>query len=301
MRIRVLIAALAAAPFAAAQEEDLAARRGEIGARWWASTAQTKINRRTQGLDPAFADHRSILLYDNLDANTLELFARYNFRNAVFLKGMAGAGWISRGELDLEDFNSQGQKFSGTHSSLWHGRLAYGTGDLGYQWLLRGGGSWLGLFAGYADWTEQYEAYGASAGSAAGEVTRDAAFIGNKLRWRALRLGVAGELALGRLRLSADLAMLPYATVRNEDSHYLRSDLGPVPNIFDKGEGWGAQLEAQLRYAVARSTDFALGARYWYAEVRKGTTTFQNVRGEAPLDGLYTKRAGVTMSLTRRW
>ena len=307
MRVRALALALALSPAAAFAQDALpAARRGDFGVRYWLSTGETKISHNAQGLDPTLGDPTSVLLYENLDANGLELFGRQNFRNNLFLKGTLGVGQINRGSFDDEDFNLGQVKFSDTTSSVTQGGIGYGTLDFGYQWVLRGGAVSLGVFAGFTQWTEDVDAYGATdhMGFIGGDISRDTLVISNKVRWRALRVGFAGDFAFGsRLRLSLDLAVSPYAKLRNEDSHHLRTDLGPVPNIIDEGEGWGVQWDAELRYEIMRRTELGIGLRYWYLEAREGTTRFTNVPGtaEAPIVDFYSMRTGVTVGLRRTW
>jgi len=305
LRIRVLVFALVFSANAFGEEALPAAQRGELGVRWWVSTGETKLSHNAQGLDPTLGNPTSVLVYENLDANVLEIFGRQNFRNNLFLKGTLGIGEVNRGAFDDEDFNAGQVKFSDTTSSVTQGRIGYGTLDLGYQWVLREGAVTLGVFGGFGQWTEDYDAYGASdhLGFIGGDISRDVNVISNKVRWRALRVGFAGNFVFGRARLSLDLAAVPYAQMRNEDSHHLRSDLGPVPNIIDEGEGWGAQLDAELRYEIMRRTELGVGLRFWYMEVRDGTTDFKNHPGaaEAPLVDFYTWRTGVTISLRRTW
>ena len=318
MRIRVLtfilaILAFALSPAAAAQDEWPAARRGDFGVRWWGSTGETKISHNAQGLDPTLGNPTSVLVYENLDANTFELFARQNFRNDLFLKALVGGGNLNRGAFDDEDFNAGQVKFSDTTSSVTQGRIGYGVIDFGRQWVLNEGAVILGVFGGFSQWTEQYDAYGATdhLGFIGGDISRDVNVISNKVRWRALRAGFTGQFALGRARLSVDAALVPYAKMHNEDSHHLRAQpvgsnpfaLGPVPNIIDEGDGWGAQLDAELRYEIMRRTELAVGWRFWYLEVRDGTTDFRNFNfaEEAPLVDFYTWRTGLTISLRRTW
>ncbi len=287
-----------------AQDPLAPAKRGELGVRWWVSSGETKISHNAQNLDPTAGNPTSVLLYHDLDAHVLELFGRQNFRNGFFLKGALGVGRINSGAFEDEDFDFGQVKFSDTTSSVPQGRISYGIVDIGRHWVLRQGAASIGLFAGFAQWSEGYDAFGATdhIGFIGGDISGDVNVVSNKVRWRALRVGVAGEFVMRRARLTLDLAAVPYAEMRNEDSHHLRADLGPVPNIIDKGHGWGVQLDAELRYEVARRTELGIGARYWYMEVRDGTTDFHNfANAEAPLVEFYTRRSGVMLSLRRTW
>jgi hypothetical protein len=316
MRIRILslFLALAAAPAFAEEPLPLAeasvaepslARRGDLGVRYWLSTGETKRSHNAQGFDPTLGNPTSVLLYENLDANVLELFGRQNFRNNMFLKGTLGVGRINRGSFDDKDFERGQVLTDHTTSSVAEGRIGYGTIDLGYQWVLRDGAVTLGVYGGFTQWTEEVDAYGATDHvGTIGDISRNTLVITNKAVWRALRVGFAGEFAFGtRLRLALDLAAVPYARVRDEDSHYLRDDLGPVPNIILEGEGWGVQWDAELRYEIARRTELGIGVRYWHMEIIDGTRQLPNFPGfpELPLTELYSSRVGVTLSLRRVW
>jgi hypothetical protein len=204
-------------------------------------------------------------------------------------------------------------KFSDTTSSVPSGWIGYGTIDVGRsEWTLRQGRTTLGAFVGYNQWTESVDGYGATdhLGFIGGDISRDTKVITNKVTWRSLRVGLAAGLGLGeRTRLSADLAFIPYAKARNEDSHYLRTDpsdpiffLGPVPNIIIEGEGRGAQLDAELRHAITPRTELGIGVRYWYLKATKGTRTVPAFPGnETPIVELYSLRTGVTFSFRHLW
>jgi hypothetical protein len=121
--------------------------------------------------------------------------------------------------------------------------------------------------------------------------------ISNKATWKSLRIGLAATAAIGeRGQFVADLAYIPYSKVRNEDSHHLRDDLGPVPNVIKEGVGTGVQLDFELRYEIFRRTLLGVGARYWRLKADYGTD-----RTDFPLVELISERAGVTLSLTRTW
>ncbi len=308
MRIRVLIGTLLVAGGALAQEAAPAYPRGELGVRYWLSTGENKHAHSAQGVEPSLGNPTSVLLYENLDANALELFGRGHFARNWFLKGLLGVGRINTGSFDDEDFSAGQVKFSDTTSSVSSGWLSYGTIDIGHQWALRQGTVNLGVFAGYSQWTEQVEASGATdhLGFIGGDIDRSVQVIANKLTWRALRIGFAGQFVFGRARLSADLAVIPYAEYRNEDSHVLReapNDLGPSPNIIHTGDGYGVQLDAELGYEVYRRTVVALGWRYWYMESREGKRTTPNRPDvpDLPMTELYSKRTGLTASVRYLW
>ena len=321
MRIRTLIVALALSPAALAQTAPApqtapppaeiprpAYQRGELGVRYWLSTGETKHAHNAQGVVPSLGNPTSVLHYENLDAHSLELFGRGVFARNWFLKGLLGYGHINTGSFDDEDFNAGQVKFSDTTSSVTDGWLAYGTIDVGHQWVLKQGAINLGVFAGYSQWTEQVDASGATdhLGFIGGDIDSSVRVISNKLTWKALRIGFAGQFVFGRARLSTDLALIPYAQYRNEDSHLLRqspSDLGPAPNIVLEGDGYGVQLDAELAYELARRTLLSLGWRYWYMESSDGKRSLPNFPSfpQLPVTELYSKRTGATLSLRHLW
>jgi hypothetical protein len=312
MRIRELIVAAAlAAPAAVLAQEELApAARGELGMRYWLSTGETRIAHDASGPGSPFGNPTSVLTYENLDAHSVELFGRTLLGRSVFLKGLIGVGTITTGSFDDEDYFRGQVKFSDTTSSITEGSLGYGSIDAGYQWVLKGGAINLGVFGGFSQWTEEYEASGASSTVGTIEINNSIKVITNKVRWRALRVGFAGQFNVGRARLSLDVAAVPYAQYYNEDSHHLRAQpagsspgaLGPVPNIIDSGEGWGVQLDAEARYEIARRTELGIGLRYWRMEADSGTSDFHHFSdGKTPIVEFYTWRAGVMLSLRHTW
>lgn len=308
MRIRVLIAGLALSGTAWSQEQPVP--RGDLGVRYWISSGETKRAHNAQSFDPTLGNPTSVLLYENLDANTIELFGRQYFGGGQWLvKGFIGFGEITRGSFRDEDFNAGQVKFSDTTSSVTAGDISYGAIDIGRnEWRLRDGRTLLGIYVGYSEWKEDMDAYGVTdALGFVGDVSRDVKVISNKVTWKSLRVGFAGNLSLTeRMRLDLDLALIPYSKVRNDDSHFLRqdpTDLGPAPNIIIEGEGRGVQLDAELRYEIVRRTDLGLGLRYWYLEANKATRRLPNRPDvpELPVTDLYSERFGATLSLRRVW
>ena len=311
MRVRAVAAALLffIAGGVAGQEEEPRRARGDFGVRYWLTSGETKHSHNAQVVDPGLGNPTSVLTYANLDANVIEVFARSVFERDWFVKGNLGMGQVNSGWFRDEDFFAGQDKFSDTTSAVPEGWLAYGSADLGRQWVLREGAVMLGVFAGYGQWTEYLEAYGATdhLGFIGGDIPTNVKVISNKVIWRALRVGFAGEFAIAsRAWLAVDLAAVPYTEVRNEDSHVLRTDfddLGPAPNIVHTGRGWGMQLDAELRYRIAKRTELAVGFRYWYFEVTKGQRSLPNFPDEPslPLVELYSTRNGLTLALRRTW
>jgi hypothetical protein len=313
MRIRVLaLAAALCASAAAAAQEPPSHFNGELGLRYWYSTGITRHSHSAQRAFPDLGNPTSVLTYDNLDAHVAEIHGRQSIGDRWFLKGIVGVGRIITGSFRDEDYFAGQEKFSDTTSSVPEGWLWHFTADVGrHQWVLGERAHSVAVFVGYAQWTEYVDAYGATfTVDTLGDgspIDRGTKVISNKVIWRALRLGVGADVALTqRTRLAAEIAFVPYGTVRNEDSHHLRTDpndLGPAPNIVITGHGRGFQLEGELRHEIVRRVDLSLGWRYWYLRATHGERTLPNdpTFPALPLVELYSKRFGATLTLTRRW
>lgn len=296
MRLALLVWLLSAALPASAQG-------WELGARYWLSTGSTVRSHNAQGVAPSRGNPTSVLTYEDLNAHALELYARKDFGQRWFLRGNAGLGWIRSGTFDDEDFLAGQVKSIDTTSAVKGNRLSYATIDLGRDfWVL--GNTTIGLFAGYHHWTERLDAYGLifTVGGS-GSIGESVPVITNEVTWRSLRLGIGANAGFTpRTRLSIDLAWVPYADVRDEDSHYLRTspnDLGPTPNIIMEGRGRGMQFDLELRHLIRAQWELGAGLRHWWLRATRGNRFAAGT--SLPLTELESQRTGLTFSLTRRW
>ena len=108
--------------------------------------------------------------------------------------------------------------------------------------------------------------------------------------WQFARLGILAEFKVfDCLKLSAEVAWLPYEQLSAQDTHWLRlgrslSQLsGPIP---ENGGGTGVQIEAIMSYQVSDTVTFGLGGRYWHLET-SGNSHFEAVEvngGPQPVD-----------------
>jgi hypothetical protein len=289
-----------AVPVAQAQEFD-PDTGWEVGIRWWQSRGKTQWSHNAQGAAPFFGNPTSVLTYDKLDAGSLEIVAAKRFSRGFFLSGNLGGGNIHHGTLNDADYLAGQVKFSETNSSVTDGDLTYLTLDAGYDFLNSWRGS-LGLFGGFNYWNERVVASGLTSVVPAGAsgIPNNVAVITNDARWYSMRIGVTGRLRIGdSLNLSATVAAVPYTRLHNDDSHHLRSDLGPTPNITMQGNGYGGQAEAEARYRIFKSTDIGLGVRYWKL---KATGDIQFAGSSSlPLNDFQSTRYGATLSFVSRW
>jgi hypothetical protein len=61
------------------------------------------------------------------------------------------------------------------------------------------------------------------------------------------------------------------------------------------------QLDAELRHAIYRRTELGVGLRYWYLKSTDGERQVNVEFPDLPLVEFYSKRTGVTFSLTHTW
>ncbi len=277
------------------------ARRHELGLRYWLSTGDTSWN-HTAG-EPALGSPTSVLTYDRLEGHSAELYFRRYFRETWFVRGNAGLGTIRKGSFDDEDFAARQVKFSETTSPVEGASLRYATLDFG-KVLLEGSARRpeLHAFAGYQYWSERYDAYGLTYrvnffGNP--DQGTNVPVISNETRWHSLRAGLGARFGGGPYTFSLDVAYVPYTDLHNRDFHYLRSDLGGVPNVFMNGSGTGWQLDAEVRRALTKNLDVGLGLRYWTLRA-DGTVT---LGGSEPLalNEFQSRRAGITATLGWRY
>ena len=137
----------------------------------------------------------------------------------------------------------------------------YGTIDVGQDFTLIDNGPFVVIspFVGINYWQETVDGFGARCnhddvrGALCGPpgtvaVPFTTRVITNDQGWASIRLGAELKAKFwDRLTVRGDAAIVPGAYLWAEDSHYLRADLGTVPNIEDHGTGWGYQLEGEVR------------------------------------------------------
>jgi hypothetical protein len=298
----LLFVVLWTAQAAAAQSRVARVDGWEIGLRYWYSEGRTQWSHNAQGTDPSLGNPTSILTYTDLKAHALELHARRDFAGGWFVRGNAGLGSIRDGSFDDEDYDLGQIKFSDSISPVKGNRLAYGSVDVGAN-LWTDGRTTFGVFAGRHVWWERLDAYGVSYTvnlHGAPSSPESVASVSNDAVWDALRLGATlSSVIRPKTRFSVDLAWLPYARLRNEDSHWLRRDFGPAPNVFINGRGRGVELDLELRHELSRNWEAGVGLRHWWIEARKADVS--TITFSAPLVEFESRRTGFTLDLTRHW
>jgi hypothetical protein len=289
-------------PLAHAQEVVAPDSGWEVGLRYWLSSGKTEWNHNAQSVAPAAGNPTSVLVYDKLNANSLEVQGAKRGRQGWFIAGNLGGGTIKSGSLNDSDYFAGQVKFSETTSSISDGDLAYATFDGGFDFLRPSPRTSLGVFGGFNYWNERVVASGASYIVPAGApgIPNSVAVITNEVKWYSARFGINGRAQVGdSLHLTATVAAVPRTWMRNNDSHHLRTDLGSTPNITMDGTGRGVQLEAEARYALFKSTEIGLGVRYWKLRAT-GDIHFAGGSG-LPLNEFESTRYGATLSLISHW
>ena len=82
---------------------------------------------------------------------------------------------------------------------------------------------------------------GAGGGLTIGE---DTLVIQNQIFWACQRFGTEVDWNINpKANFLANIAYVENMSVRNEDSHVLRGDLGPTPNVISTGEGRGWMID----------------------------------------------------------
>jgi hypothetical protein len=82
-------------------------------------------------------------------------------------------------------------------------------------------------------------------------------------KWLSFRVGLNGIVTLAdRLKLTADVAYLPFVAFRGFDNHLLRTDVADTVSP-ESGRGQGVQLETILSYAFSNGFSVGAGGRYW--------------------------------------
>jgi len=283
----------------------------ELGTRVWFSQGKTNFGINSSKIDPRLGNPTSTLSYDDLDGVSAEATFRAKNDTGMVFKGFVGGGGIVSGSLDDQDYFKRQVRFSDTYSRVEGTDMVYGTIDLGYDWKLNENFK-LTPFVGFNMRQETVDAFGARClkdevqGEFCGPpghvaVPFSTKVINNETNWASLRLGTELHTKLtDRITFVGDFAILPGAYVWNEDSHRLRRDLGPIPNIEDRGTGWGAQIEAELRYDLTPNWSAGAGVRYWYATT-DGVSDFVNLGVKSELEDFTSERFGVTTNFTYRF
>lgn len=261
----------------------------EAGTRYWGSSGrmQKDLNDNVQ---PSRLNSR--LIYGDQTGHSLEAFVRVDHASGLFAKANLGLGHLVSGQLNDEDFPSE-VNYSNTISEMRDGRMAFGSADIGYNFI-NDGGRKLGGFVGYRSFYQTGNGFGcrqiATDFDTCG-VPFPTNFVGlsETESWRGVALGLNVRAPLTeRLRLEVDAAYLPYVNRAGFDNHWFRADINPQSEV---GHGWGTQFEAILSYAVTDRFSVGVGGRYWYFATDSASTIFPREATTSPMQ-FYAERYG---------
>jgi outer membrane protease len=272
----------------------------EVGLRYWYSTGSHQFNLGgITSLNPLV----SRLTWNDLTAQSAETYFRADHWSGVFLKSSLGAGSVTGGKLQDEDFPPGVVPYSSTNSNQRDGDIQYFNVDLGYT-VWQSPNHRLGGFFGYGNWDERVRAFGCTQtagnpGICVPALPDGALGITHKYDWQFWRLGIVGDARLWHgFSVSGEAAWLPGAWLSGSDTHHFRSSAllggfnGPTP--FDATSS-GVQLEAVLKYSVTSNFDVGVGGRYWHVTDGDGKTHFEvSVPGAVPqFSSSSSERSGV--------
>lgn len=251
----------------------------EMGGRYWYSSG--RFQKDLPSGPNSSLSLISRLTYDDMKASSGEMFARLDTPWNVFLKGYAGLGRISGGHMNDEDWGlftaAPATAYSNTLSNLSSTNINYATIDAGFDFL-HGPGYKVGAFVGYNHVSEQYAATDCNqiasptSGICSPAIT-NTAVITETDKWNSMRVGLATVAWLTpQVRLTGDIAYLPYVKFTGVDNHWLRALV-----IDESGTGKGVQMEAIVSYYVTPQFSLGVGGRYWAMWTTSGSDAFNGV------------------------
>ena len=254
----------------------------EFGARYWFSDGKLKAPNPLNGFDATiFSDMLiSRIIYSDLVGHSGEAFGRIDHASGFFVKGFAGAGLNNSGKVNDEDFPFPATgNYSNTLSRQTDGNFQYAVLDVGFNVLTFRDQSKLGPFIGYSYFREKANAVGCpqlAANAFIGGCPLNTDAVRETDQYNSLRVGLAGQFMLSdRLKLTGDVAWLPFTDFRGRDDHLLRNLV--IDEWGDKGNG--VQAEAILSYKVLPNFSVGAGGRLWWLTSKDASVRFDFLPG----------------------
>lgn len=220
----------------------------------------------------------SRLTYGDMQTNSGEFFGRIDSPNNIMLKGLVGVGAGRIGRMNDEDWALAPSRpellaYSNELYPTVHDDIGYGLVDLGYD-VLRTGDFKIAPFVGYTRFKSSMSAFGCTsiaAGLCVPALPTTVPNITQDATWQALRVGAAGDVMLSqRVKLSADVAYLPYAQFSGVDDHFFLNT-GRINRFSpESGTGRGVQLEGLLSYYLTPQFSVGIGGRLWSTWTNSG-------------------------------
>lgn len=274
----------------------------EIGLRLFLSTGVDGAPQPLLNSDVVGNRLASRLTFSNLEAIAEETYARIDHASGLFAKAYLGAGSVTNGQLNDEDFPAGGT-YSNTLSDVL-GNLSYATIDFGYSFI-RTSFAKTGLFVGYNYYAQNLNVYDCSQIAGALVCTNPNEFtnflgISEDDRYKSLRVGFSSQFNLtNQLTFTSEAAYLPIVNFKGTDIHNARQLIGPER----ANRGDGAMLESILDYQFAEAWALGLGWRYWMWNMHNGSLNFDflGTNGSIAEPARFnTERYGIFLQLNYR-
>jgi hypothetical protein len=291
-----------------------------VGLRYWYSLGRQDYAHDASLVSPILGNPTSELIYTYIPAHSAEIFARYNdAETGLVVKGyLGGGGFADGGTMNDRDWFVGQKLFSNTDSSLKKSDLRYASLDIGWgaEYLTFGRLQFL-PFIGYGYWHDGVGIWGLTelpddfGGAVVGVPPGTVLFTTSQkvgaytATWNMARLGVEASFAFtSQLGLTVDAAFVPYGQGNGDDSHLLRQDqLGPKPNVLNRGHGYGTQIDAMVHYQVNDALSVGIGGRYWYIDASgtNGSRIDRDLGTRFPLVRFTSERFGALAEAAYRF
>ena len=158
-------------------------------------------------------------------------------------------------------------------------------------------------FLGYVRYKEKLSAYGLThlrdeldVNTNTAGTSNNTLVIQNDITWTGFRIGADVDYPLNKeFNLNLNAAYVFGLDAENKDSHVLRNDLGPVPNIKNIGDGgYGYMIDILGQYNYSTQLKFDFGYRWWVFDTDSGNTKFGPTFTPAfPNRSLKSERSGL--------
>jgi opacity protein-like surface antigen len=243
----------------------------------------TRFQKDLGNEDAPLPTNNSRLIYDSGGTNGLEFYGRIDSPWNVMLKGVVGVGRGHDGWNTDEDWG-----IARPGPSVWAYSISksdadislnYFTLDLGYD--LRAGAYRVAPFVGYNYFAYKMNALGCTRETFVSPQPCRPVFpptlvgLQEADEWRSLRLGTVAELMLtSQLKLTGEVAYLPYVRYAGVDNHPLRADALGNTRSPARGVGTGVQLEGIVSYDVSDEFSVGVGGRFWAMTTPHGLMNF---------------------------
>jgi len=315
--IALMISLIAIPSFAFAQ-------KGKLGVRYWHSEGETEWSHcastacggGASGYVSPYAglgDPTSKLNYSGTKAGIGEIFGTYAI-DKILLMGKYGTEIADNdgGKLRDQDWvrnssNGNSYIFSDTLSVIRDAKVNYYTADLGVMVDEKKTGTKIVPFLGYMRYNEKLNGYGLLYQTvevtdperpAPGTQTHSNSTLvfKNDITWTGFRIGADVDYPLNKeFNLNLNAAYVFGLDAENKDSHVLRDDLGPTPNIKNIGDGgYGYMIDILGQYNYSTQLKFDFGYRWWMFDTDSGNTKFgPNFTTAFPNRSLKSERSGL--------